>query len=111
MSPSSIHTVYIPHRARIKPTQENTLNTLIQLLKQVPKYDYIIVLGDLNEQLCANIKNRTDHWTGGAASKNADKILDIMRMYDLYAINTHFEPKKGESVHTYLSPKPKQPCV
>ena len=42
---------------------------------------------------------------------NADKIIEIMRMYDLYAANTHFEPKKGESPHTYLGPKPKGPCA
>ena len=58
-----------------------------------------------------NIKNRTGRWTGGESSQNAGKILDLMSMYDLYAINTHFEPKRGESTHTYLCPKPKNSCA
>ena len=32
-------------------------------------------------------------------------------MYDLFAVNTHFEPKRGETPHTYLCPKPKSPCA
>ena len=31
--------VYMPHRARVKPAQEDTLQSLSQLLRQVPKHD------------------------------------------------------------------------
>ena len=38
-------------------------------------------------------------------------IIEIMRMCDLYIANTHYEPKRGESPHTCLCPKPKSPCA
>ena len=44
----------------------------------------------------------------GEPSKNAQKIMDIMDLYDLCAVNTMFEPKRGGSVHTYLCPKQKK---
>ena len=48
---------YVPHRARVKPSQNDTLSSLIELLKQVPKNDCIVVLGDLNEQLPSNTES------------------------------------------------------
>ena len=38
--------------------------------------------------------------------------MNLMHKYDLYAVNTHFEPKHGETVHTYLlCPKAKKDCT
>ena len=98
---------YLPHRGRASPNQEDTISDLHEALKQAPSQDCIVLMGDLNEQLPANVANRTGKWVGGKPSKNASKILDLMHLYDLYAVNTHFEPKRGESVHTYMCPKPK----
>ena len=95
--------IYVPHRLRVEPAQHNTLGTLSKLLKQVPKSDCIIILGDLNEQLPPNIDNHTGKWAFGSASKNADDIIDIMRLHDLYAINTKFQPAKHTSNATYIS--------
>ena len=95
--------VYLPHRARSKPAQADTLEKLMTLLKQVPKNDCIVVLGDLNEQLGSNIHRCTGKWTAGSASPNADKIISLMRMFDLFATNTRFQPKKRKSTATYLA--------
>ena len=102
---------YIPHRGRVSPDQDDTIADLHEALKKAQPDDCIILLGDLNEQLGPNIKDRTGRWTGGKSSKNADKILDIMHMYDLYAANTHFEPKQGETPHSYICPSPKSACA
>ena len=84
----------MPHRARTKPTQENTLQTLTKLLSQVPASDCIMVLTDLNEQLPANVKNVTGKWAHGEASQNAEKMLEVLRMFDLFAVNTAFISSK-----------------
>ena len=93
---------YMPHRGRVCPSQDDAIADLHEALKLAPPKDCMILLGDLNEQLGANIKNRTGRWTGGEPSKNADKIIDLMRMYNLCVANTFFEPKRGETAHTYL---------
>ena len=31
--------------------------------------------------------------------------MDLMRLHDLAAVNTYFEPRKGETAHTYLATK------
>ena len=98
---------YLPHRGRAAPDQDDTIQDLQEALQKAATSDCIIILGDFNEQLPANVENRTGKWVGGEPSKNAKKILDLMHLYDLFAVNTIFEPKRGETVHTYLCPKPK----
>ena len=39
---------------------------------------------------------------GGLPTANSDKILQLMRLHNLSAVNTMFEPPHGSSVHTYL---------
>ena len=85
--------------------------TILKALQLAQTGDCIVLLGDLNEQLGPNIQGRTGKWASDPSSKNADKILDIMHMFDLYAVNTHFGPKKGETHHTYICPKPKNACA
>ena len=104
-------TTYWSHRGRVSPDQDDTIADVHEALKKAPAGDCIVLLGDLNEQLGPNIQGRTGKWTGGKSSKNADKVLDIMLMYDLYAVNTHFEPKQGETPHSYLCPRPKTACA
>ena len=94
--------VYVPHRARVEPCQNDTLSSLIELLKKVPKNDCIVVLGDLNEQLPSNIESLTGKWAYDTKSANADEILHIMRMFDLFAVSTKFQPKKNSSSATYV---------
>ena len=93
---------YVPHRGRINPCQDDTIADLHEALKQAPASDCIILLGDVNEQLGPNIKNRTGKWAADKSSANADKILDLMAMHDLFSVGTKFEPKRGETTHTYV---------
>ena len=48
---------YMPHRGRVSPSQDDTLQDLHKVLTKVTKNDYICILGDLNEQLTANIQD------------------------------------------------------
>ena len=50
---------------------------------------------------------RTGNYTGGPASNNADKIIQLMQIHDLVAANTFFAPKRNGSVHTFLRTKRK----
>ena len=81
--------VYIPHRARNHPCQEDTMSSLVTLLKQVPKQDCAVVLGDFNEELPSCQTGLTGKWTcgDGSGSANADLLMEVMRMFDLHAIN------------------------
>ena len=94
--------VYMPHRGRIQPSQTDTIQDLEQVLKSVPRGDCVCVLGDFNEQLEANVQGRTGRFVSGPKSKNADKIMELMHLYDLVATNTFFQPAKGDSVDTFL---------
>ena len=93
--------VYVPHRARVEPCQQDTLRSLIELLKQVPKNDCVVLLGDFNEQLPGNVEMLTGKWAFGNKSANADEILNIMRLFNLFAVSTKFQPKKNSSSATY----------
>ena len=90
------------HRGRINPSQGDTLEDLHKVLKVVPQGDCICVLGDLNEQLVVNVQGTTGAWTGGPPSKNSDKMVELLQMYNLQAANTFFEPKKNKSAHAYM---------
>ena len=94
--------VYLPHRGRTVPSQDDTLADLQKVLSNVPAHDCMCVLGDLNEQVEANIQGLTGKWTGGPASKNADKVAQLMRLNQLVAVNTMFQPRKQHSVCTFL---------
>ena len=97
--------VYLPYRGRVAPTQDQTLTDLQNALNGAHPRDCICLLGDLNEQLGAGVKNVTDRFTGGPPPKNAAKIVDMLRLNDLAAVNTYYQPKPNKSVHTYLHTK------
>ena len=100
----------MPHRGRASPSQEDTTLDLHEALKKAPPKDCIMVMGDFNEQVPGNVKDRTGKWTGDTPSKNADKTMELLDMYDLCVANTFFEPKRGATVHTYLRSKTKEEC-
>ena len=97
--------VYMPHRGRVDPNQQQTLADLQQVLSNVPARDCICLLGDFNEQLKANLEGITGKWTGGPPSKNAERIHDLLRLNNLVAVNTMFHPNKHQSVNTFLQTK------
>ena len=86
-------------RARSNPSQQNTL---AKLLSQVPLSDCKVLMTDLNEQLPPNVKNVTGKWAHGEVSKNADDMIEVLRMYDLFAVNTAFQPKRSASNTTFI---------
>ena len=57
----------------------------------------------MSNLLPANLPGLTGKWAFGKESKNANDILDIMRMFDLFAINTKFQPRRGTSNATYMA--------
>ena len=98
--------VYIPHRARVAPCQDDTLRDLENVLRIVPQGDCVCILGDFNEQVEGNVQGRTGKWVGGLKSKNAEKIMDLLRLHELTAVNTLFQPRHGKEVHTFLHTAP-----
>ena len=94
--------VYLPHRGRVAPCQNDTIQDLQAVLRKVPQHDCIIIMGDMNEQLQRCIPNLTGKWCGGEPTKNSRKITSIMTMHDLCAINTYFKPRRKQTEHTYL---------
>ena len=104
---TTIIAVYVPHRGRTAPSQDDTLKDLDKALSKVRRGDCICVLGDFNEQLPSNVPTRTGRWTAGPASPNAEKIIQLMQMHELTAANTLFAPKHQEALYTFLQTKRK----
>ena len=94
--------VYMPHRGRTQPNQDDTIKDLQTVLAKIPHGDCICILGDLNEQLEGNVPNRTGAWTAAPKSQNADKVLNLMHMHELTAANTLFETKHKSALYTFL---------
>ena len=95
--------VHMPQSARKNPAQHNTMTTLTNLLKEIPRSDCIVIMGDLNVQLPANIAGVTGKWaTTTELSKHAEPVISMMRMFELVAENTIHQPKKGHSPATFV---------
>ena len=95
--------VYLPHRGRVEPCQEQTLADVQKVLNGIPARDCICLLGDFNEQIEANLEGITGNWTGGPPSANAKDITDILRLHNLTAINTLFKPKENSYLCAHTS--------
>lgn len=89
--------IYLPHSARTNPSTSDTLASLVKLLKTIPKNDCIVILGDLNVQLPPNVNGITGKWAYGKADENVNAVIEVMRMFNLRAINTDFQPKGNKS--------------
>ena len=88
--------VYVPHKYRTAPTATETLAKLDALIKTVPINDCLVICGDYNCQLRRNVEGLTGKWS--MTKKNETKghdqeLLDLMRKYELFAIDTKFKPK------------------
>ena len=97
--------VYLPHRGRVQPNQDDTLRDLELVLAKVPRGDCVCIMGDLNEQLEGGVASRTGRWVAGQKSANADKIMQLMQLHELTAVNTTFQPKRKSALYTYLQTK------
>ena len=54
-------TTYLPHRGKVTPSQDDTIQDLHESLQLTHFKDCIVVLGDLNEQL-GWIKHKKPNW-------------------------------------------------
>ena len=98
--------VYLPHRGRVQPNQDDTLRDLEAVLsREVAPGDCVCIMGDLNEQLEGGVKSRTGKWVAGEKSSKADKIMQLLQLHELTAINTTFQPKRKSALYTYLQTK------
>ena len=88
-------------------SQGDTLTDLQKVLADVSTHDCVCVLGDLNDQIGSNDQDYTDNWTGGPASKNVHKIMQLMRFNQLAAVNIMFKPKRRQTVYTFLQTESK----
>ena len=89
--------VYIPHKGRaVKPKAEDTIQQLADLLQTAKKSECVIIGGDFNCQLQREVTGCTGKWcmTQHPNKGHGDKILDLMRLYDLCAAGTYFKPKR-----------------
>ena len=100
--------VYLPHRGRVQPNQDDTLRDLETVLAKVPKRDCVCIMGDLNEQLEGGVQDRTGKWVAGPKTPNADKIMQLLQLHELTAMNTTFQPKRKSALHTFLQTKKKE---
>ena len=89
--------VYIPHKGRTnKPYAKDTISQIKKLLTTVKKSDCVILAGDFNCQLQCNVQGCTGKWSmterddGGHGSE----MLNLMREFDLFAVDTLFKPKR-----------------
>ena len=88
--------VYIPHKGRTSaPYAKDTIKQLKQLLQTVRKSDCILLAGDFNCQLQRNVEGCTGKWsmTQREDGGHGNKMIDLMREFDLFAVDTLFKPK------------------
>ena len=89
--------VYVPHKGRTTfPLAQDTLGQLRKFLETVKKSDYIILCGDFNCQLQRNVQGCIGKWcmTERPQQGHGEEILDIMRIYDLFAVDILFRPRR-----------------
>ena len=90
---------YIPHRGRTRaPYAQDTIKQLQTLLQSVNKTDCIIMMGDFNCELQRNVENCTGKWcmTRSKDSGHGEQILELMRSFDLFAVDTLFKPARKQ---------------
>ena len=85
---------YIPHRGRTKtPFTQDTIGKVKELMKTIKKGDCTIWMGDLNCELQRNVQGCTGKWsmTKKKDSGHGEEVLELMRQYDLFAVDTLFK--------------------
>ena len=89
--------VYVPHRGRTcAPYAQDTLRQLKKLLQTVRKSDCILLVGYFNCELQRNVQGCTGKWsmTERADGGHGNEVMNLLREFDLFAVDTLFKPKK-----------------
>ena len=101
--------VYLPHSCRKQtPYFHDTMGQLSQLLGKVCSHTCVVLLGDFNCKLGRNVEKLTGKWCiHKKPNGNGNKLMDMMRTYNLSAVSTLFQPKRfkvspSKSNATYL---------
>ena len=69
---------HLSHDKRVKPSQEDTLAELDVICALAKPNDCIVLLGDFNVQLPANVRKLTDHHVCKKEGSNtANNVLDL----------------------------------
>ena len=90
----------MPHEHRKeKPFAEDIIKQLQNLLKnckELKPNDCVIVLGDFNCELQRNVQGCTGKWLMNRRPDDghSDKVLNLMRCHDLFAVDSLFRPKQ-----------------
>lgn len=88
---------YVPHKGKTKkPMAEDTIQRIRDLLKKVKKRDCVVLCGDFNCQLQRNVPECTWKWcmTKRQDNEHGVQMLDLMRDYQLFAVDTLFKPMR-----------------
>ena len=96
--------VYIPHKGRtVAPKADDTIAQLAGLLQTVRRSECVIIGGDFNCQLQRSVPGCTGKWcmTKHENKGHGGKVLDLLRTYDLCAIDTYFKPKRKKWAGRY----------
>ena len=101
--------VYMPQKmCHNKQFATDTLRQLEQIIAKIHPHTCIILLGDLNCKLGRSVDQLTGRWCAEKLpNAEGKKFLDMMRRFNLRAISTFFQPRRGKLGNaTYLAKNP-----
>ena len=89
---TTIICAYSPHNEAPENVMEKFYSTLRSVLDQVPRHNFLSLLGDMNAKLGPDdVKFAYDDRT----NRNGEMLLDLMEEYDLYSSNNAFMKPKN----------------
>ena len=95
--------VYVPHDQRLHLSRANTLAELEALLKNAPRGDCLLVMGDLNCRLPRSHGKRTGRWCVHIrANAGGVELLEIMEGLDLQVASTRSQLLRNHTNGTYI---------
>ena len=100
---------YIPHRDRTTPSQLDTYKDLAKLLDQMSERNCVILMGDFKSRLQRH--GMDDEVTGRwcmhtSPDEGGQTLLRLATLYQLPAMSTCFQPRKGKIQSTYINKVP-----
>ena len=69
-------------------------NELSSLVRSVPKYNFLIIWGDLNAQIGKNVNNKFS--LHKSSNRNGEHLTDFTRENRQKCLNTKFQEEKGK---------------
>ena len=91
---------YSPHNNSSDADIDQFYNTLRSTFENVPAYNFLVILGDLNAKLGSNDTKFTFH---ANTNRNGEHLVDLMEEFNLCSANTKFMKSKHQ-LWTYEYP-------